>query len=93
MKMARDTITARRIIRTLKGWSAKDEADDRRDHPEAHGVDLAWLLKQLARIRHDERVLAAHDIVDLRERLVAAKGEVASLNDLLRRALSLGRSA
>lgn len=49
------TRLAKRIIRALKGWDAKQEAEDRRDHPEAHAVDLQWTENQLRRYRKGQR--------------------------------------
>jgi hypothetical protein len=39
--------TARRIMRKMKGWRAKDEREDLRDHPVEHTHELQWLVREL----------------------------------------------
>jgi hypothetical protein len=55
---ARIDRSAKRIMRKLKGWRAKDAAEDRRDHPEAHAYELNWTKRQLSALCRPLR--AAH---------------------------------
>ena len=41
----------RKIMRKIKGWSVKDERDDRRDHPGHHEFERSWLRRELLKVK------------------------------------------